>query len=595
MLRIALTVSLLTVGNYWLYTMGAASADELEQYERYLYAEPEEMQWWLDARFGMFIHWAPVSMVGTEIGWSRKGERGGVPDDGIIPTLVYDNLYLGFDPYKFDAKAWVALAKAAGQKYLVITAKHHDGFCMWDTQTTNLNIMHSPFGRDIVAELADACHEAGMRFGIYYSIQDWHHPDHRTENHAQYNQYMMGQLRELLTKYGKVDVVWFDSVQAVPGPEYYNMHEQFKQIRTLQPGIIINGRGAGLRGDYDTLEGGSGSFRHPRPWETALKMMFLWSWSGDSPVKSLKDCLRIMLQNASNSGNLLLNVSPMPNGQIAPEQVRRLHEIGEWMKRNGESIYGTRGGPFKPSPQIMSTHKGNRIYLHLLDPQLSFPLKLNLLEKKVLAASILGGNSVKVKQTADSLQIEMQQALPDQLDTVIVLELDGPAAELTPRVAKRSGSVAFGRPIKASATNPIPFPGTSSPCSDPGFAVDDDFTTAWRGDDSQLPVTLEVDLGEVQTIDRILLSSNDNDHFFTRTFQLQYKQDGTWHTIDGKPTGLEWKVPFNPPTVIGYRHEVTFAAIATSEVRLRITACEGGGAPGIREFQVYPVAKSAGR
>ena len=172
------------------------------------------MQWWRDARFGMFIHWDMSSVAGMEISWSRKATK---PLDvsghkaGYVKDPVYDNLYKQFNPVKFNATQWVQLAKDAGMKYIVFTAKHHGGFCMWDTKLTDYSIMHAPFKRDVVRELTDACHKAGIRFGLYYSPRDWHHPNYGIGDNRKYHEYIKGQLTELLSNYGQVDVMWFDS------------------------------------------------------------------------------------------------------------------------------------------------------------------------------------------------------------------------------------------------------------------------------------------------------------------------------------------------------------------------------------------------
>ena len=177
-------------------------------------ASKKDMQWWRDARFGMFVHWGPVSLKGTEIGWSRGGERRGRSGTGSIPVEVYDNLYKEFNPTEFDAGEWVEIAKAAGMKYIVFTSKHHDGFSMFDSKATDYKITspESPFGRDVVGELAKACHDGGLKIGFYYSPVDWYHPDYRTENHANYIKFMHNQVREICSNYGRIDIMWFDGL-----------------------------------------------------------------------------------------------------------------------------------------------------------------------------------------------------------------------------------------------------------------------------------------------------------------------------------------------------------------------------------------------
>jgi len=183
-----------------------------ESEKSYLKAKPKIVQQWRDLKFGLFIHWGPVSLKGTEIGWSRGGERRGRTGRGSIPAEIYDNLYKQFNPVKFNAREWIKIARDAGMKYLVFTSKHHDGFSMFDSKLTDYKISNSPFKRDVVKELADACHDAGLWLGYYYSPVDWYHPDYRTKTHEKYIRFMHNQLREICTNYGRIDIIWFDGL-----------------------------------------------------------------------------------------------------------------------------------------------------------------------------------------------------------------------------------------------------------------------------------------------------------------------------------------------------------------------------------------------
>jgi len=397
---------------------GAAAQD-------YLRAKPQDIQWWREAKFGLFIHWGPVSLKGTEISWSRarRGRRRG---RGPIPVEVYDNLYKQFNPVKFDARQWVAIAKAAGMKYLVFTTKHHDGFCMFDTKLTDYKITNSPFGRDVVKELADACHEAKFRLGFYYSPPDWHHPDYRTANHARYIEYLHGQIRELCSNYGRLDILWFDGLGGKATD--WDAERLFKMIRTLQPHIIINNR-CGLPGDFDTPEQRIGRFQTNRPWESCITIGRQWAWKPNDRLKSLKQCIDILVRCVGGDGNLLLNVGPMPTGEIEPRQVARLKEIGAWLARYGESIYGTRGGPFPPAAWGAATHKGNKIYVHVLRWP-DGPLTLSPISARVTSAAVLTGGAAEVAQTDKAITINVPQANRQALDTIVVLTLDHPAADV---------------------------------------------------------------------------------------------------------------------------------------------------------------------
>ncbi len=314
---------------------------------------------WRNDRFGLFIHWGPVSLKGTEIGWSRAGERRGYnrPPGTEVPVEAYDKLYQEFNPGSFDAREWVAIAQAAGMKYLVFTSRHHDGFSMFDTQANDYKITSplSPFRRDVVKELADACHTAGLRFGLYYSQPNWQHPDAFTpDRHANYLAYLETQVREILTNYGRVDILWFDGLGRTATE--YNAEKINRMARQLQPQILINNRN-GLPEDFDTPEQRVGKYQDDRPWESCITICRQWAWKPNDEMKSLKECLQTLVLSVSGDGNLLFNVGPMPDGRIEPRQVARLKEMGAWLKKNGESIYGTRGGPWKPTKAVASTRK----------------------------------------------------------------------------------------------------------------------------------------------------------------------------------------------------------------------------------------------
>lgn len=405
------------------------------------------MKWWQEARFGMFIHWGPVSLKGAELSWSR-GEQ--------IPAAEYDNLYKQFNPEKFDAREWVSLAKEAGMKYIVFTSKHHDGFCMWDTRTTSHSIMSTPFKRDVIRELSDECKRQGVTFCTYYSILDWYNPDYnistqggpgyklpegQTPDINRYIAYMKSQLRELVTNYGPLGVMWFDGAWEEPWTHQYGL-ELYSYVRRLQPDIIINNRvdkgrkgmdGTTLTdqyyaGDFDTPEQKVGAFQTHRPWETCITLGTQWSWKPDDTIKSLKECIALLVNTAGGDGNLLLNVGPMPDGRIEPRQAERLREIGGWMDKYGRSIRGTRGGPFEPQAWGVSTHRGNIIYVHVLN----YPnqgLTLPAIRQKIIAARYLDGGDVPFTQTDKGIEIQLTQADPNAIDDIIALELNKPVQQ----------------------------------------------------------------------------------------------------------------------------------------------------------------------
>jgi len=515
----------------------------------------ERMAWWREARFGLFIHWGPVSLKGTEISWSRGGERRGTGGTGSIPAEEYDNLYKQFNPTEFNADEWVAMAKAAGMKYLVFTTKHHDGFCMFDSKLTDYKITNSPFKRDITAELARACHRGGLRLGFYYSPPDWHHPDYRTDNHARYLEYLHGQLRELCTNYGQVDIIWFDGLGG--GAKDWDSEKLVAMIRELQPGVIINNR-SGLPEDYDTPEQQIGRFQTDRAWETCMTLGQQWAWKPDDGIKSLQECVDTLVRCAGGDGNLLLNVGPMPTGQIEPRQAQRLREIGDWLKQSGESVYGTRGGPFRPAPWGASTHKGNTIYLHVLNwPQDT--VTLPPIQQKVLGSSILTGGTPVVKQTDEGIEVSVPAGQRQELGTIVVLQLDGPAAEVKPTWQ----SVSAGK--KATASNVF----QNNPAHGPDKAFDDDFATRWATDWGTTQAWLEVDLEKELTFDRAIISE---EYDRVGEFELQCKAGDEWRT-------------FAQGTTIGNELTLKFAPVTARFVRLNIRRATEG--PTIWEFQLF--------
>jgi alpha-L-fucosidase len=540
------------------------SAGSVTDSADYLKAGEQDVQAWRQMKFGLFIHWGPVSIKGTEIGWSRGGERRGRNDKstGSIPVEVYDNLYKQFNPVKFDAGQWVQIAKDAGMKYLVFTSKHHDGFSMFDSKLTDYKITNSPFKRDVVGELADACHKGGLKLGYYYSPVDWHHPDYRTENHARYIEYMHGQLREICSNYGKIDIIWFDGLGGTA--KDWDSENLFKMIRGLQPHVIINNR-AGLPADHDTPEQRIGTFQTDRPWETCMTICRQWAWKPNDDMKSRKQCIDTLVMVVGGDGNLLFNVGPMPDGRIEPRQVERLKEMGAWLKEYGQSIYATRGGPFIPGAWGASTHKDNIIYVHILN----WPgekLTLPPIPKKIITSSILTGGTVTVRQTNESIEISVPEAYRQEIDTIIKLDMDGPAEEIAP-VSLPSASLAYRKKVQASNVF------QKNRNYGPDKAVDDDPTTRWATDSGIKQAWLEVDLGKPMTFNEIKISEA---YDRIRKFELQCKNEGQWKTLARG-------------TTIGSDCLKNFEPVTAEQVRLNIlNATEG---PTIWEFQLLAPKK----
>ncbi|MEI8372547.1 MAG: alpha-L-fucosidase [Planctomycetota bacterium] len=412
-----------------------------------LKAKPEAIEAWKDMRFGMFICWGPVSLTGREIGWSRGNPT---------PIAEYDNLYKKWNPDKFDAREWVKVAKETGALYIVFLLKHHDGFCLWDTKQTDYNIMNGPFKRDVTKELAAACREQGIGFFPYYSTCDWHHPDfpltspggkvkRSVVNLDRYNDYLEAQVKELITGYGPLVGIWFDVPQCF---DRARGERVIRFVRSLQPDILVNNR-TGAAGDFDTPEQHVGRCQFDRPWESCITLGSQWTWKPDDELKPHTDAIQMLVTCATGDGNLALNTNPMPNGRIEPRQVEQFQKIGQWLQKYGESIYGTRGGPFvapdmgKRSFNLDltrfampggrwwggSTRKGNTVYLHILRWP-SDTIILPAIPRKILKTSVLTGGEATVKQTENGIEVSVPATQRKTIDTIVKLELDGPAAGL---------------------------------------------------------------------------------------------------------------------------------------------------------------------
>ncbi|MBS1705259.1 MAG: alpha-L-fucosidase [Armatimonadetes bacterium] len=378
---------------------------------------PHHMDWFTHARLGMFIHWGPVSIKGTEIGWSRQDP---------IPAEEYDSLYKQFDPKKFDAGAWMKLAKEAGMRYVVPTAKHHDGFMLWPSKHDpfNYNISQSPFGRDIMGELAEAAKKNGIAMCTYYSILDWRSPDYPLDRlgHSKSNPNMerhmkvvAEQVSELIDRYG-VKMIWFDGQWEAPYTRTYSVALN-QMLRKKAPGLVINNRinsrdlqPGDPRGDYGTPEQEIGAYDTSKPWETCMTMGDQWAFRPGDHYKSAAKVIEVLIRTVTGDGNLLLNVGPMPNGEIPPEQITILKALGKWTSAHGESIYGTRGGPYKNAQWGGTTRKGKAIYFHVLDWG-SGTIQLPPLPAKIRKVTVQAGvGKVTLENSAEHLTVTGEQS-----------------------------------------------------------------------------------------------------------------------------------------------------------------------------------------
>ncbi|MCJ7586526.1 MAG: alpha-L-fucosidase [Candidatus Aminicenantes bacterium] len=402
---------------------------------------PVRTQWLQDAKFGLFIHWGVYSLTGREE-WARQLLQ--------IPLREYDGIAAEFNPAQFDPDAWVALAKEAGVKYIVITSKHHDGFCIFDSRLTEFDVMSARYGKDILAQLAEACRRQKMPLGFYYSIMDWHHPDYlprrswetdRTVKDADFNRYldyMKGQVEELVVKYGPA-VLWFDGEWEHSSAEFKADDVEALLLR-LKPDILINDRLFNRepgRGDFGTPEnyvpatGLRNPDGSPRLWEACTTMNFNgWGYNHyETEFHSATQLIRQLIEIAGKGGNLLLNVGPTPQGTIQPEFQARLQRIGEWLKVNGEAVYGTTAGVFDKLPFFgRCTVKGNRLYIHVMgwpeDKRIRLPgLRTFLRRVSYLAEP---GRELNYRRYGKDIVISLPDKPLDPDATVICVDLQGP-------------------------------------------------------------------------------------------------------------------------------------------------------------------------
>jgi alpha-L-fucosidase len=399
-------------------------------------------EWFQEARFGLFIHWGTYAVRGDGE-WVMQNQRLTIPEyERDLPSA--------FNPIKFDAAAWVAAAKAAGMRYITITSKHHDGFAMYDSKVSDWDIVErTPYGKDVLKLLADECHKQGIKLFFYYSQLDWHHKDYfprgRTGLFAgrpeqgdfnRYLDYMDAQLKELLTGYGPIAGIWFDGWWDKPEAEW-RLARTYKLIHDLQPAALVGANhhrkpfpgedfqmfekdlpGANTAGFNDKSELGD------LPIEMCETINNSWGYNKtDQRHKSAKDLIQLLVKASGHDANLLLNVGPKPDGTLQAEHVARLQEVGAWLTKNGETIYGARGGPMSARPWGVTTHKGDKVFVHILnwkDAVLSLPRPDRPVKS---AAYFKDGKAVRFTLEPDALLLRLDPGAIDPIDTIVVLEL----------------------------------------------------------------------------------------------------------------------------------------------------------------------------
>jgi len=404
----------------------------------------ERLRWFTEARFGMFIHWGVYSVPAGEWG-TKRGCGEWLLENARIPVSEYEKFATQFNPVKFNAREWVQIAKQAGMKYIVITAKHHDGFGMFRSDLTDWCIKSTPFARDPLQELAAACQESGLKLCFYYSIMDWHHPDwvqrkpwnDRATGEPdldRYTAFLKGQLKELLTRYGPIGILWFDGDEKC-WPHEYGVGLYY-YLRSLQPQLIINNRLAKAR-DEKWTDPGSGDFGTPEqripksgqvptlPWESCMTINEHWGFDkSDQKWKSATMLVRNLVDCASKGGNYLLNVGPTAEGLIPEASVERLRELGDWMKLNGEAIYGTTQVRVDGLPaDCLATQKGDRIYLHLFNWPESVSFSTDRKVRRVFLLADPARKKLKVQSAGNRIELMLPPEHPGRIATVVCVEL----------------------------------------------------------------------------------------------------------------------------------------------------------------------------
>ena len=515
-----------------------------------------KMAWWSDARYGMFIHWGLYAIPagswnGKETGRNRDGAW--IVRDLKIPIADYKALAAQFNPKQFNADEWVAFAKSVGMKYIVITSKHHDGFAMFKSSASAFNVVDAtPFKTDVVAAIATACKKQGMKFGLYYSqSQDWTNGGanygndpwwDESQKNRDYDKYIdeivIPQVKELLAFHP--DIIWWDT----PVNMTKERAGRIKAVLNTYPDIIINNRlGGGVGGDFGTPEQAIPAFSNDKYWESFLTTSGTNTWgfkSSDKVWKTPGFLIRSIIEIASKGGNLLLNIGPDAHGAFPPAVKDTLKVIGNWMKVNGESIYGTSAGLFPYLKFGHCTQKDNKLYLQVLnwpaDGQLKIPLQNEVQKAYILAA---GKTPLQYSKRDKYLYVQVPKKAPDTLATVIVLELKG---------APQSSVVSLIPSLNKSAT-------ASSEAdinSKADYAFDAKGNTLWKPAKDQQTAWLSVDLGEQTSIGAIAISEYAGTNI--QQFQLEYKDGDNWVTcLKGTTVGGNFQASFKPVKAQSFR------------------------------------------
>jgi alpha-L-fucosidase len=529
------------------------------------------MAWWREAKFGLFIHWGVYSVPAGKYG-NATGYGEWIMNSAKIPVAEYHSFAQQFNPVKYDPIAWARIAKDAGMRYIVITAKHHDGFAMYPSDASKWNIADaSPYKKDVLGPLVTAAKAQGLKIGFYYSqSQDWNNPGgaksgfkegegwdnaHKGDYDAYLNNIAVPQVRELLTRY-PIDILWWDTPMFMTPQRAAPLAALMK----LRPGLIMNNRlGGGFAGDTATPEQFVPILGCQGDWETCMTMNGHWGYNAvDQSWKSSADLIRKLADICAKGGNFLLNVGPTAEGEIPAASIERLHDVGRWLSVNGDSIYGTAAGPFVRLSWGVATRKGSTLYLHVFDwpkdGKLRVPLKNNAKSAALLTVS---DKKLSVTSEPERLVIEVPSAAPDAVDSVVALEIEGEPVVMPLPTA--------GATATASA---------SKPGNEPANALDGTDAKMWRAPADVKSAWLEVDLGKPVAIGAFGFDSPDVWPRLSQQFTLAIPDGDGWKNIaSGSTDG----------------HSISQAIMPATAQKFRLTMVCEKGSPGIAEIQFYRV------
>ncbi len=527
------------------------------------------MQWFRDAKFGMFIHWGPCSVGQKEIGWGREANRPWDINKNGPRTSdpEYDNYFKKFNPSNYNADAWVSFAKESGMKYMVLISKHHDGFSQFDSKLTDYTIMHSPYGKDIVKQFVEACHKHGIKAGLYYSTRDWFNADYLVGDNAKYDAWYRGQVSELLSNYGKVDMMWFDHVGGRDWGKW-RFDELFAMLYKLQPGLLVNNRAAKFcgpkspedrgpatpeiqkmtQGDFDTPEGRIGAFTIDHDWESCIHVGRGWSYRGEDGFKGPEDCIKMLVSCTTGGGNLLLNFGPRPDGTFAEGEANVARAMGAWLKKYGDAIYGTRGGPLRNGAWGGSCHKGNKMFLHVYQwPKGA--LAFDVLPYKVQSARTLTGAPATFTQTASEFSVSVAETDRDNPVTVIELTLDQTVPDGTVLGAAHEAPVnmaEYGALLSENAKLELSSPSAHDRAANHERLFKGEKPAggfAFHTGDEKKP-WIKIDLGAVKTVKAVVIENRPNEKR-TDGLILSVSEDGQkWEKVwQAKQWEQKWLAP----------------------------------------------------